>query len=163
MYLTSTSKCPARPRRPATDPLDSANSFLFPQYGAVHILNTPSAPLSDSTGPEAYSLGLPALAPSFHLFTKHLYSLLSLPPLPSSIYPPLPTSALSAPAPAGQIQPLTPWQVLQVMEQRTRENSDEARETLMGIVRLVSKIKEMKVDERVRDMVVQAVNKLYQV
>lgn len=39
------------------------------------------------------------------------------------------------------------------MEQRTRENSLEARQTLMGIRRLVSKIKEMKVDERVKGMV----------
>ncbi len=43
------------------------------------------------------------------------------------------------------------------------ENSDEARKTLSGIVRLVDKIKEMKVGEGVREMVISAVEKLEQV
>jgi phosphatidylinositol glycan class S len=43
---------------------------------------------------------------------------------------------------------------------RTRENSDEARKTLAGIVRLVSKIKEMKVGEGVRNKVLGAVERL---
>jgi phosphatidylinositol glycan class S len=44
-----------------------------------------------------------------------------------------------------------------------RENSDEARKTLGGIVRLVAKINEMQVGEGVRGKVLSAVEKLEQV
>lgn len=43
---------------------------------------------------------------------------------------------------------------------RARENSDEARKTLAGIVRLVAKIREMKVGRGVRDKVLGAVERL---
>ncbi len=46
---------------------------------------------------------------------------------------------------------------------RARENSEEARKTLAGIVRLVRKIKEMKVGEGVRGKVLGAVEGLEQV
>jgi phosphatidylinositol glycan class S len=58
------------------------------------------------------------------------------------------------------LPPISPWQVEQVLRMRTRENSDEARKTLAGIVRLVSKIKEMKVGEGVRNKVLGAVERL---
>lgn len=44
-----------------------------------------------------------------------------------------------------------------------RENEDEARKTLVGIGRLVAKIKEMQVGEAVRDRVLGAVERLEQV
>jgi len=46
---------------------------------------------------------------------------------------------------------------------RTKENSEEARKTLQGIVRLVAKIKEMKVGEGVRGKVLGAVERLERV
>ena len=46
---------------------------------------------------------------------------------------------------------------------RVRENSEEARKTLAGIVRLVSKIREMKVGEGVRAKILGAVERLEQV
>ena len=49
------------------------------------------------------------------------------------------------------------------MRVRARENSLEARKTLAGIVRLVSKIKEMKVGKGVRDKVLGAVERLEKV
>lgn len=49
------------------------------------------------------------------------------------------------------------------MRQRAKENSEEARKTLAGIVRLVKKIKEMKVGPGVRDMVLGAVQALEKV
>lgn len=44
-----------------------------------------------------------------------------------------------------------------------RENEAEARKTLMGIIRLVKKIKEMKVQKEVRDMVLGSVERLEKV
>ena len=46
---------------------------------------------------------------------------------------------------------------------RGSENSQEARKTLAGIVRLVAKIKEMKVGEGVRSRVFGAVERLERV
>jgi len=46
---------------------------------------------------------------------------------------------------------------------RTKENSDEARKTLKGIIRLVANIKEMKVGEGVRGKVLGAVERLEKV
>jgi phosphatidylinositol glycan class S len=62
--------------------------------------------------------------------------------------------------PSELIQGISPWQVEQVMRMRTKENSDEARKTLAGIVRLVGKIKEMKVGRGVQELVLGAVEKL---
>lgn len=61
------------------------------------------------------------------------------------------------------IPPVSPWQVEQVLRIRTKENSDEARKTLAGIVRLVKKISEMKVEAGVRDKVLGAVDRLEEV
>jgi phosphatidylinositol glycan class S len=47
-----------------------------------------------------------------------------------------------------------------VLRQRAKENSEEARKTLAGIVRLVGKIKEMKLEKGVRDTVLGAVERL---
>ena len=109
----------------------------------------------------ANHLPLEALEASFHLFTQSLYSLLSLPLNPPYIVQPLPPSPLIPPSPF--LTPLSPWQVEQVYRQRTHENAEEARKTLKGIVRLVSKIKEMKVGEGVRGKVLRAVESLEQV
>jgi phosphatidylinositol glycan class S len=65
--------------------------------------------------------------------------------------------------PSPLIPDISPWQIEQVMRMRTKENSEEARKTLAGIVRLVKKIKEMKVEEGVRDKVLGAVERLEQV
>lgn len=65
--------------------------------------------------------------------------------------------------PSDLIPPLSSWQVDQVLRQRTRENSEEARKTLAGIVRLVGKIKEMKLEKGVRDTVLGAVERLEKV
>ena len=46
---------------------------------------------------------------------------------------------------------------------RAKENSEEARKTLVGITRLVTKIKEMKVGEGVRGKVLGAVERLERV
>lgn len=137
---------------------DTADSFLLPQYGAVALLNPPSA---DPTA--RYHLSLENLNPSFHLFTQHLYSLLALPSLPKSDYlhPCPPASPLTPPS--DLTPPLSSWQVDQVLRQRARENSEEARKTLTGIVRLVGKIKEMKLEKGVRDTVLGAVERLEQV
>jgi phosphatidylinositol glycan class S len=50
-----------------------------------------------------------------------------------------------------------------VLRQRAKENSEEARKTLAGIVRLVGKIKEMKLEKGVRDTVLGAVERLEKV
>lgn len=138
--------------------IDSADSFLLPQYGSVALLN-PATSDSSST----YHLSLENLNPSFHLFTQHLYSLLALPHLPKSEYlhPCPPASPISPPS--DLIPPLSSWQVDQVFRQRAQENSDEARQTLAGIVRLVGKIKEMKLEKGVRDTVLGAVEALEKV
>lgn len=65
--------------------------------------------------------------------------------------------------PSDLIPPLSPWQVDQVLRQRARENSEEARKTLAGIVRLVGKIREMKLERGVRDTVLGAVERLEKV
>ncbi|WWD21249.1 hypothetical protein CI109_105733 [Kwoniella shandongensis] len=143
-----------RPMRLASP--NSAQSFLLPQFGGVALLNPPSSTPSSQT----YRLPLSALTPSFHLFTQHLYSLLALPPIPDKIHPSPPPTPLHAPS--GLIQPITRWQVHQVLLARMKENSEEARKTLVGIVRLVEKIKEMKVGEGVRGKVIGAVERLEQ-
>ncbi|KAK8844094.1 hypothetical protein IAR55_006888 [Kwoniella newhampshirensis] len=143
-----------RPMRLSTP--DSAQSFLLPQFGGVVLLNPPPSTPSAST----YHLPFSALTPAFHLFTQHLYSLLALPPTPDKIHPSPPPTPLHAPS--SLIQPITPWQVHQVLLARTRENSEEARKTLMGIVRLVKKIREMKVGQVVRGKVLGAVERLEQ-
>jgi phosphatidylinositol glycan class S len=61
------------------------------------------------------------------------------------------------------VPPLSSWQVDQVLRQRAKENSEEARKTLAGIVRLVGKIKEMKLEKGVRDTVLGAVERLEKV
>jgi phosphatidylinositol glycan class S len=65
--------------------------------------------------------------------------------------------------PSDLIPPLSIWQVDQVLRQRAQENSEEARKTLAGIVRLVGKIKEMKLEKGVRDKVLGAVERLEKV
>ncbi|WVR09020.1 hypothetical protein IAU60_006080 [Kwoniella sp. DSM 27419] len=145
-----------RPMRLATS--DTALSFLIPQFGGVVILNPPPSLPSA----EAFHLTLPSLAPSFHLFAQHLYSLLALPTLletnkihaPPASSPRLPRSPLW--------QGITPWQVYQVYLSRGRENVEEAVKTLVGIKRLVAKIREMKVGEGVRGKVNGAVQRLEQ-
>ncbi|TYJ59055.1 hypothetical protein B9479_000044 [Cryptococcus floricola] len=142
-----------RPMRLASP--DSAHSFLLPQFGGVVVINPPE------TSAPAYHLSSPALTPAFHLFTQHLYSLLALPRLPyeaNKLHIP-PASSPFHPQ-SISLQPLTPWQVHQVELARMRENAVEARKTLMGIVRLVRKIVEMKVGEGVRRMVSGAVSRL---
>ncbi|WVQ93157.1 hypothetical protein IAU59_000221 [Kwoniella sp. CBS 9459] len=137
---------------------DSAQSFLLPQFGGVVLLNPPSSlPTA-----EAYDLPLPALAPAFHLFTQHLYSLLALPTLldPGKINSPPPASPLLPPSPLWQ--GITPWQVYQVYLSRGKKNAEEAVKTLVGIKRLVGKIREMKVGEGVRGKVNGAVERLEQ-
>ncbi|KAK1922767.1 phosphatidylinositol-glycan biosynthesis class S protein [Papiliotrema laurentii] len=141
-----------RPMRLAVP--DLAQSFLLPQYGAVTLLNPPAS----ASSARSFHLPLETLAEPFHLFTQHLYSLLALPTNPPYIEhaltpsPLLPSSLLTP--------PLSPWQVEQIYRMRTKENSEEARKTLAGIVRLVKKIKEMKVGEGVRNKVLGAVEKL---
>lgn len=61
------------------------------------------------------------------------------------------------------MQPLSPWQVHQVLLARLEENFQEGRKTLKGIVRLVRKIGEMKVGESVRNTVLGAVFRLEKV
>ena len=133
---------------------DSAQSFLLPQYGSVSILNPPPST------PSAAAFHLPAnsISEPFHLFTQHLYALLALPTNPSYIETQLTPSPLIPPSPF--IPPLSPWQVEQVYRMRTLENSEEARKTLAGIVRLVKKIKEMKLGEGVLNKVIGAVERL---
>lgn len=81
--------------------------------------------------------------------------------MPAKIHPsPSPSPLLPA---SPLVEPLSRWQVETVLRQRMAENSDEARKTLSGIARLVDKIKEMKVGEGVREMVITAVEKLEQV
>ncbi|WVQ81496.1 hypothetical protein IAT38_003620 [Cryptococcus sp. DSM 104549] len=143
-----------RPMRLAVP--DSAQSFLLPQFGGVVLLNPPSTATSN-----AYHLSPTALAPSFHLFTQHLYSLLALPSLPytpNKLHRPPPPSPLLPPS--DLIQPITPWQVYQVLLARMIENTAEAKMTLKGIVRLVRKIREMKVGKGVRGVVLGAVERL---
>ena len=136
---------------------DSAQSILLPQYGSVGILDPPPS-IRDA---DAYHLSTDVLATPFHLFIQHLYSLLALPLNPPYINPSPSASPLIPPNPF--IQPISPWQVEQIMRTRTKENSEEARKTLAGIVRLVSKIKEMKVGAGVRNKVLGAVERLEKV
>ncbi|WVW79431.1 hypothetical protein I302_101400 [Kwoniella bestiolae CBS 10118] len=147
-----------RPMRLAGE--DSPHSFLLPQFGSVYLLNPPPSASTSSTHTETYHLPSTALKSSFHLFTQHLYSLLALPTLydPGKIHLPPASSPLS---PRSEIwQAITPWQVNQVLESRLRENFEESRKTLVGIKRLVDKIKEMKVSKGVRDDVEGAVKGL---
>jgi phosphatidylinositol glycan class S len=88
---------------------------------------------------------------------------LALPHLPESEYlHPCPSHSPFN-APSDLTPPLSLWQVDQVFRQRAKENSDEARKTLAGIVRLVGKIKEMKLEKGVRDTVLGAVERLEKV
>lgn len=140
--------------------VDSAQAFLLPQFGGVVILNAPFASFQS----HSYHLSCIALAPAFHLFTQHLYSLLALPLLPytpNKLHVPPPLSPFHRPS--SLMQPLSPWQVHQVLLARLEENFQEGRKTLKGIVRLVQKIGEMKVGEGVRDMVLGAVIRLEKV
>ena len=131
---------------------------MLPQYGSVALLNPPTNDAKDT-----YHLSLENLNPSFHLFTQHLYSLLALPHLPESEYlHPCPSASPLNP-PSDLVPPLSSWQVDQVLRQRAKENSEEARKTLAGIVRLVGKIKEMKLEKGVRDTVLGAVERLEKV
>nr|ODN90521.1 phosphatidylinositol glycan, class S [Cryptococcus depauperatus CBS 7841] len=146
-----------RPMQLATEKIDTAQSFLLPQYGGVVLLN-PSIPSSDIS---VFHLSMSALTPSFHLFTQHLYSLLALPALPyasNKLNTPPPLSPLQPPN--DLIQPLTPWQVYQIMLARSKENCEETIKTLNGIVKLVRKIREMKVGQGVKAIVTGAVEKL---
>lgn len=137
--------------------IDSAQSFLLPQYGAVTLLNPPAS----ASSAKSFHLPLETLGEPFHLFTQHLYSLLALPTNPPYIEHALTPSPL---LPSSPLSPsLSPWQVEQIYRMRTKENSEEARKTLAGIVRLVKKIKEMKVGEGVRNKVLGAVEKLEKV
>ncbi|OCF39417.1 phosphatidylinositol glycan, class S [Kwoniella heveanensis CBS 569] len=156
-FLVYVPKETHRPMRLSTS--ESAQSFLLPQFGGVVLLNPPSS-LPPS---EAYDLPLAALAPSVHLFTQHLYSLLALPTLldPGKIHPPPPASPFHPPSPLWQ--GITPWQVYQVYLSRGKENAEEAIKTLVGIKRLVAKIREMKVGEGVRGKVNGAVERLEKV
>ncbi|ORY28798.1 phosphatidylinositol-glycan biosynthesis class S protein [Naematelia encephala] len=141
-----------RPMRIAVP--DAAQSFMIPQFGAVALLNPPSTASSEAT----FHLPKEALEGSFHLFTQHLYSLLALPSIPDSFHPSPPPSPLHPPS--DLVPSLSPWQVDKILRMRTKENSEEARKTLAGIVRLVGKIKEMKLGAGVRDKVLGAVEKL---
>jgi len=131
---------------------------LLPQYGSVALLNPPT-----NDAEATYHLSLENLNPSFHIFTQHLYSLLALPHLPESEYLHPCPSPSPFNAPSDLIPPLSIWQVDQVLRQRAKENSEEARKTLAGIVRLVGKIKEMKLEKGVRDTVLGAVERLEKV
>ncbi|WWC63970.1 uncharacterized protein I303_106576 [Kwoniella dejecticola CBS 10117] len=147
-----------RPMRLAT--VDGAQSFLLPQFGSVHILNPPSLLSSSSVSATSYHLPGTALKPSFHLFTQHLYALLALPTLyeKGKIHLPPPSSPL---LPRNEIwQGITPWQMHQILDSRTRENTEEAKKTLVGIKRLVLKIKEMKFGENVRSKVIGSIENL---
>lgn len=147
-----------RPMRLITG--DSAQAFLLPQFGGVVILNPPPPSFQS----HSYHLSSTALTPAFHLFTQHLYSLLALPSLPykpNKLHVPPPSSPLHKPS--SLMQPLTPWQVHQVLLARLEENFQEGKKTLKGIVRLVKKIGEMKVGEGVRDTVLGAVIRLERV
>jgi phosphatidylinositol glycan class S len=158
-----------------------SQSFLLPQFGGVVLLNPPFPSVPDSAAAlapgEAYHLSTTSLAPTFHLFTQQLYSLLALPPYPDRLF--------SKPSRSGGIaqlqrvrvvnewaaesdksglaEPFSRWQLETVLRQRMRENEDEARKTLSGIVRLVKKIKEMQLGEGVRGKVLGAVERLEQV
>ncbi|KAK4684128.1 GPI-anchor transamidase subunit S, partial [Tremellales sp. Uapishka_1] len=146
---------PSQKHRPMQLALpNTAQSFLLPQYGGVVILNPPL----DTASSHSYHLPLSALAPSFDLFTQHLYSLLALPPLPENIKLSPPASPLLPPS--KLITPLSNWQVDTVLRTRGRENDGEARKTLAGITRLVEKIEEMKVGEAVRGKVLGAVERM---
>lgn len=140
--------------------VDSAQAFLLPQFGGVVILNAPFASFQS----HSYHLSCIALAPAFHLFTQHLYSLLALPSLlytPNKLHLPPPPSPFHRPS--SLMQPLSPWQVHRVLLARLEENFQEGKKTLKGIVRLVRKIGEMKVGEGVRDTVLGAVIRLEKV
>ena len=135
---------------------DDAKSFLLPQFGSVFLLNPPQ-----DLNHDPIHLPMPVLDEPFDHFTQHLYALLSLPTISPKISP-CPASSPNTPI-EPFAQPLTPWQLEEVMRVRARENSLEARKTLAGITRLVSKIKEMKLGPGVRDMVLGAVQKLEKV
>ncbi|KIR64069.1 phosphatidylinositol glycan, class S [Cryptococcus bacillisporus CA1873] len=155
LYVPSTRHRPMRLAVP-----DSAQAFLLPQFGGVVILNAPFASFQS----HSYHLSCIALAPAFHLFTQHLYSLLALPSLPytpNKLHLPPPPSPFHRPS--SLMQPLSPWQVHQVLLARLEENFQEGKKTLKGIVRLVRKIGEMKVGEGVRDTVLGAVIRLEKV
>lgn len=160
--------------------IHASQSFLLPQFGGVVLLNPPNTGSPDhlarggSDQGEAFHLSSAALAPTFHLFTQHLYSLLALPPYPDRLFSsPAKSSVPSVASTAqshsigeiksGLAEPFSRWQLETVLRQRMRENEDEARKTLSGIVRLVSKIREMKVGEGVRGKVLGAVERLEQV
>ncbi|WVQ63839.1 uncharacterized protein L199_001995 [Kwoniella botswanensis] len=137
---------------------DSPHSFLLPQFGSVYLLNPP--PTQPSSSGETYHLPSSALTSSFHLFTQHLYFLLAIPELydPGKIHLPPSSSPL---LPRSQLwQPISSWQIHQVLESRLKENFEESKKTLIGIKRLVDKIKEMKVGKNVRDDVSGAVERL---
>lgn len=135
---------------------DAGDAFLLPQFGGVVLLNPPK---EASQG--AWHLDLAALEGSFHLFTQHLYSLLALPTYPDKLHPAPPASPQIEPS--RLIPPFGKWGLHAFMRSRTKENSEEARKTLAGIVRLVSKIKEMKLGPGVRDKVLGAVERLERV
>lgn len=136
---------------------DAANSFLIPQYGSVVILNPPPSSDPDTV----YHLHPAILGAPFRLFKQHLLDLLALPNYSSRELDPIPRSY--AEPPYAFHQPMPPWEIEQIYRMRTKENSDEARKTLAGIVRLVKKIGEMKVESGVRDKVLGAVDRLERV
>lgn len=133
----------------------------MPQFGSVVLLNPPATDTASGNSKTAFKLPLDSLAPSFHLFTQHLYALLDLPSVPDTLGPSPPPSPL---LPPNELTgPISPWQLEQIYRARAAENSQEARKTLSGIVRLVKKIKEMKVEAGVRDTVEGAVKKIEEV
>lgn len=112
------------------------------------------------TADSSYHLGLSALDATFIQFREHLYKLLAIPPLPAQLHS-CPDESGARPLVArGLADPLSPWQLDQVLRSRLAENAAEARQTLAGIVRLVDKIEEMQLGEGVRSLVLGAVRRL---
>ncbi len=136
LFVPSTAHTPLR-LASSTSP-----AFLIPQYGGVVIQNLQGEPA-------ALDLTLQTLDRPFSYFTAHLSALLGLPAAPHAL--------------DGSAEDLAQWQLDTLVRMRTRENYREAVETLGGIVRLVSKIREMKVGRDVQRNVEEAVDGLQKV
>ncbi|WWC91140.1 uncharacterized protein L201_006081 [Kwoniella dendrophila CBS 6074] len=154
-----------RPMRLSTE--NSAQSFLLPQFGSVHLLNPPplipNDNLEGTNEYETYHLNSDNLCGTFHLFTQHLYSLLALPKLYDSTKINLPPSLSQLLKEKSEIwQGISEWQINQILLSRLKENQEESIKTLIGINKLIKKIKEMKIGDKVRNNVLNAVENLEQ-
>ena len=123
--------------------LQSSNSFLLPQWGAIVLHNTSH---------ESAELSVFDLEPIFKSFAAQLLALLGAPRLP-------PNMARSP----TETAVLTDWQLDALMRRRTLENAERAKDTLRSIVKLVDEIQNMPVGKDVRNDIVNALNELDEV